>query len=375
MSIADAMPARAALALVAALACHANAQWAPLADLPGADEVRRLGDPGGRAGRISEVRWDASARRAWFQHAGRWKWIAFDGGAVQEGGEPPELPPAKPEYRPPRGGRAKQATEVPSPDGAWVAAHRDLNVVLEPRGPQGGSPVQVTAEGAGQRWFGRADWVYGEELDQSSAMWWSPDSRRIAYYDFDESPVPQYALLAGLAGLRTRIESCGYPKPGDPNPVARLEVFDLATRARTKIDVGASADQYVYGARWSPNGDALLWQDSWGTVAAHFGMRTGADVPMNLTREMPAQADGWRRVVERHGLREVSLEGPTARRPDGPTARRPDRRPACLRDRRHGRARRRRQLHCALARTAAAAAPRSRCSPEGRGSPSPCRCG
>jgi dipeptidyl-peptidase-4 len=261
MSIADAMPARAALALVAALACacRSDAQWAPLADLPGADEVRRLGDPGGRAGRISEVRWDAPARRAWFQHAGRWKWIAFDGGAVQEGGEPPELPPAKPEYRPPRGGRAKQATEVPSPDGAWVAVHRDLNVVLEPRGAKDGTPVQVTSEGAGQRWFGRADWVYGEELDQSSAMWWSPDSRRIAYYDFDESPVPQYALLGGLAGLRTRVESCGYPKPGDPNPVARLEVFDLATRARTKIDIGASADQYVYGARWSPNGDALLW--------------------------------------------------------------------------------------------------------------------
>lgn len=272
MRIADAMPVRGApapvraapslvraCALAAALASACHAQWAPLADLPGADQVRRLGDPGGRAGRISEVRWDPAARRAWFQHAGRWKWVAFDGGAVQEGGEPPEPPAAKPEYRAPRGGRAKQATEVPSPDGAWTAHFRDRNVVLEPRDAKGGAPVQVTSEGAGQRWFGSADWVYGEELDQSSAMWWSPDSARIAYYDFDESPVPQYALLAGLAGLRTRVESCGYPKPGDPNPVARLEVYDLAARTRTKVDVGPAADQYVYGVRWSPKGDALLW--------------------------------------------------------------------------------------------------------------------
>ena len=248
----------ALVALVAALSGAAHAQWAPRADLPGADAVARLGDPGGRAGRVSDVRWDAAARRAWFQHAGRWKWVSFDGGAVREGGEPPEAPAARREYRAPRGGRAKQATEVPSPDGAWTAVFRDRNVALEPRG-RAGEPVAVTTEGAGMRWFGSADWVYGEELDQGSAMWWSPDSARLAYYDFDESPVPQYVLLAGLAGLRTRAESCGYPKPGDPNPVARLEVYDLAARTRTKVDVGPSADQYVYGVQWSPKGDALLW--------------------------------------------------------------------------------------------------------------------
>jgi dipeptidyl-peptidase-4 len=53
--------------------------------------------------------------------------------------------------------------------------------------------------------------------------------------------------------------SGGYPKPGDPNPVAKLEVYDLASGKRTPVDVGPSADQYVYGVRWSPKGDALLW--------------------------------------------------------------------------------------------------------------------
>jgi dipeptidyl-peptidase-4 len=90
-------------------------------------------------------------------------------------------------------------------------------------------------------------------------MWWSPDSKHIAYYDFDETPVKDYYLLAGLSGLRTRPVSGGYPKPGDPNPVAKLEVYDLASGKRTPVDVGPSADRYVYGARWSPKGDALLW--------------------------------------------------------------------------------------------------------------------
>jgi len=81
----------------------------------------------------------------------------------------------------------------------------------------------------------------------------------LAYYDFDESPVKDYALLKGLAGLRTTPVVSGYPKPGEPNPVARLEVYDLAAKRRVKVDVGEGREQYVYGVQWSPKGDALLW--------------------------------------------------------------------------------------------------------------------
>jgi len=56
------------------------------------------------------------------------------------------------------------------------------------------------------------------------------------------------------------------------------------------------------------NGDALLWHDLWGPIAAHFGMDTAAPSPMNLTGEMPGHEATWRRVVERHGLRALSLE-------------------------------------------------------------------
>ena len=245
-----------AIALSAPAARPASAQWAPLDRLPGSEQVKGIKAPASGAGRVSEVRWDMEARKAWFQYAGGWKWVSLDGGEVQEGGEPPAAVPAEKGYRAPRGGRAKQATEVPSPDGAWTAVFKDCNVVLRPKE---GEPVAVTTEGAGKRWFGSADWVYGEELDQNTAMWWSPDSKRIAFYDFDETPVKDYFLLAGLSGLRTRPVSGGYPKPGDPNPVAKLEVYDLASGKRTPVDVGPSADQYVYGVRWSPKGEALLW--------------------------------------------------------------------------------------------------------------------
>ena len=40
--------------------------------------------------------------------------------------------------------------------------------------------------------YGTASWVYGEELEQITAMWWSPDGRKLAYYRFDEKDGPGF---------------------------------------------------------------------------------------------------------------------------------------------------------------------------------------
>ncbi|HYF18907.1 MAG TPA: SDR family oxidoreductase [Ramlibacter sp.] len=53
------------------------------------------------------------------------------------------------------------------------------------------------------------------------------------------------------------------------------------------------------------NGDMLVWQDVWPAIAAHFGMAVGEPRPMRLAEEMPAHEGAWRRVVQRHGLRDV----------------------------------------------------------------------
>lgn len=57
------------------------------------------------------------------------------------------------------------------------------------------------------------------------------------------------------------------------------------------------------------NGDMLVWQDIWGSIGQRFGMQAGAHVPASLAGTMPAREDVWRRVVERHGLQRLSLEG------------------------------------------------------------------
>jgi nucleoside-diphosphate-sugar epimerase len=56
------------------------------------------------------------------------------------------------------------------------------------------------------------------------------------------------------------------------------------------------------------NGDMLVWQDLWSSIARRFGMEAGTDRPMSLTTAMPAREDVWQRIVERHRLQRLTLE-------------------------------------------------------------------
>ena len=119
--------------------------------------------------------------------------------------------------------------------------------------------INVTTTGTKKFRYGRASWVYGEELDQTDAMWWSPDSSKLAFYEFDERLVKDFYLLRGWSDLRTEPETEGYPKPGEPNPIAGLLVFDLSTHKTVRIQTGGDLEQYVYNIQWTHDGKELLF--------------------------------------------------------------------------------------------------------------------
>ncbi len=154
-------------------------------------------------------------------------------------------------------GRGRQRDREESPDGEWVAVSRDYNVILERA--DGSSSTPLTTDGHRKFRYGKASWVYGEELRQNSAMWWSPDSSKLAYYEFDEREVRDFYLTKGLTEWRTELDVEGYPKAGEPNPIARLWIYDLHERSYTKVDLGDDPEAYVYQVRFSPDGSLLLF--------------------------------------------------------------------------------------------------------------------
>ncbi len=164
--------------------------------------------------------------------------------------------------------RGRQVASAPSPDGKRKAFYKAFNLWLSDA--DGANEVAVTTDGtddpARRIKYGTASWVYGEELGQTTAMWWSADSTKVAYYRFDEKDVDIYHLQLDQTKLYSRDDTEAYPKAGRPNPVVDLYVYDVATGKAVRVDVrdGKPFDNtvvghYVYRVSWSPDGTELLF--------------------------------------------------------------------------------------------------------------------
>jgi len=162
--------------------------------------------------------------------------------------------------------RGRQATEAASPDGKYKAYFKDANLWISDA--DGGNASAITADGSKEHRikYGTGSWVYGEELDQRTAFWWSPDSKKIAYYRFDESQVKDYYLTYKNLDQQDTIDIEPYPKAGAPNPVVDLYIYDLDSKKSVHADVrdGKPLDNdaigyYVYDVRWSPDGHEILF--------------------------------------------------------------------------------------------------------------------
>lgn len=158
--------------------------------------------------------------------------------------------------------RGRQFTEEKSPDGKRIASYRDRNVWLK----AGDQQIQVTTEGseAARVKCGNASWTYGEELGVRNAMWWSPDSSKLAYYRFNESKVPDYYLSTGVTQVQDKLFVEPYVKAGAPNPDVALFIYDLASKKAVQVDAafgseGRELAHYLYDVRWSPDGNELLF--------------------------------------------------------------------------------------------------------------------
>jgi dipeptidyl-peptidase-4 len=162
--------------------------------------------------------------------------------------------------------RGRQYTSALSPDGKLKAFYKDRNLWLSDADGKNVTPVTTEGNEQNKLKFGSSIWVYGEELDQTTAMWWSPDNKKIAFYRFDESPVKYYYLQYNQLKIQDSVEIEAYTKVGSVNPVVDVMVYDLATKKTTLLDVrsgkpfvNSTVGQYVYGIEWSPDGTELLF--------------------------------------------------------------------------------------------------------------------
>ena len=162
--------------------------------------------------------------------------------------------------------RGRQYASSNSPDGQYKAYTKNRNMYISSL--DGSNEIAITTDGNEdtQKKYGIATWVYGEELGQITAMWWSPDSKKIAFYRFEEKDADMYYVLYDQVKIQDSVEVEAYPKVGADNLPVDVMVYDLDTKQLTLLDTrnGKPYDDgalgtYLYGMDWTPDGKEFLF--------------------------------------------------------------------------------------------------------------------
>jgi dipeptidyl-peptidase-4 len=149
-----------------------------------------------------------------------------------------------------------------SPDGTLVAFTRahDLYVV----GLADQRERRLTTDGSDELLNGKLDWVYQEEVygrGNYKAYWWSPDSRSLAFLQFDEKNVPKYTLVDDIP-YRPTVETWHHPKAGDPNPTVKIASVRVVGGAPKFLDLDryAPVEFLIVDVAWTPDSKQVVFQ-------------------------------------------------------------------------------------------------------------------
>lgn len=150
-----------------------------------------------------------------------------------------------------------------SPDETHIAYTRDRNLFVMDL--ETGLERQLTQDGSDLIYNGWASWVYYEEIlgrgSRYKAFYWSPDSKKIAFIRFDDTPVHEFPIFhhEGEDMTHGYLEKTRYPKSGDDNPLVELGIADVKSGELQWVDKNDELE-YLAWVFWTPDADRLIVQ-------------------------------------------------------------------------------------------------------------------
>ncbi len=160
-----------------------------------------------------------------------------------------------------------------SPDSTKLAFTRDNNLYVVDIAT--GDETRLTNDGTDLILNGYSSWVYYEEIlgraTRYKAFWWSPDSKKIGFYRFDNSRVPLFPIYSAFANpkaaasqsqspkvtdlaLGGSLSETRYPKAGQTNPEVKIGIVSLEGDPDIVwADFDPTLDQYFGIPFWGPD--------------------------------------------------------------------------------------------------------------------------
>ena len=198
-----------------------------------------------------------------------------------------------------------------SPDQTKLAFTRDNDLYVVDIAT--GVETRLTFDGSDVILNGYASWVYYEEIlgrpSRYKAFWWSPDSRKIGFYRFDNSQVPMFPIYSAFANpvaaasqsqsprvtdlaLGGSLSETRYPKAGQTNPQVQIGIVDLDTSLR-----GAEGAVAISWADFNPEDDQYFGIPFWGPDSQEFFIARMPRLQNTIDLYAVSVADGSKRHV------------------------------------------------------------------------------
>lgn len=187
-----------------------------------------------------------------------------------------------------------------SPDKKWVAFTRDND--LYTINTENGQEIRHTFNGSDLILNGYASWVYYEEIFGRSgnyrAFWWSPDSRSLLYYSFDQSEVPVFPIV-DFSEKHCMVDQTRYPKAGDKNPEVKIFITLPQGGKPVEVETDNKTDQYFGPPFWRVDSKAVFIQRM--DRSQENLILLSADVATGRTKEIYREhQDTWTEWIEEY---------------------------------------------------------------------------
>ena len=144
-----------------------------------------------------------------------------------------------------------------SPNGEMIAYVSQGDVFVE--SIASGETKQLTQKSSPEIINGTSDWVYEEEFDLKDCIRWSPDSKRIAFWEFDTSEVAEFTMINNTAEFYPKLTKFKHTKPGKTNSAVRIGVVDVNGESTKWLQVeGDPRENYLARARWTGDNQLML---------------------------------------------------------------------------------------------------------------------
>jgi dipeptidyl-peptidase-4 len=120
---------------------------------------------------------------------------------------------------------------------------------------------QLTRDASDTVINGLFDWVYEEEFHAKDGFRWSPDGKKIAYWQLDTSAAQDFMLINNTDTLYPVVTRFPYPKVGEENSAARIGVVSLDSKQTVWAKLpGIAKDMYIPRMDWANGSEHLLVQ-------------------------------------------------------------------------------------------------------------------